>query len=167
MDYSFHIRWDRERYLLYYIQNYWNKNCKPQTIKSLRTNHYFYSLKPFPTLIKHPGSGSPPALFITCEIWPAMRYNSYKCKSVALLNYHYQNYHYCKIYCNSSPITILQFIILWNYYSALKNNKKESIVHDPVEQRHDKYNSFLRLSSSSFNSKQTEVVRMLILLLYL
>ena len=30
---------------------------------------------------------------------------------VALFNCHYQNYHYCKIYCNSLPITILQFII--------------------------------------------------------
>ena len=153
VDYSVHIWWDRERYLLYYIQNYWNKNCKPQTIKSLRTNQYFYFFKPLRTVIKQPSS--PPALFITCEIWPAMRYNSYKCKLVAFVK---QHYHYSKIYCNSLPITILQFIILWNYYSALKNDKKESIVHDPVEQRHDKYNSFLRLSSSSFNSEQTQVV---------
>ena len=46
-------------------------------------------------------------------------------------------------------------------------DEKESMVHDPVVQRHDKYNSFLRLSSSSFNSEQTQVIRMLILLLYL
>ena len=51
-------------------------------------------------------------------------------------------------------------------FSIKKNDKKESIIHDPVQQRHDKYNSFLRLSSSSFNSEQTHVVRMLILLLY-
>ena len=43
VDYSVYIRWDRERYLLYYIQNYWNKNCKPQTIKSLRKNQYISS----------------------------------------------------------------------------------------------------------------------------
>ena len=34
-----------------------------------------------------------------------------------------------------------------------------TIVHDPAEQGHDKYNLFLRLSSFSFNSEQTQVVR--------
>ena len=39
------------------------------------------------------------------------------------------------------------------------------MVHDSVEQCHDRYNSFL--SSSSFNSEQTQVVPKLILLSYL
>ena len=46
----------RERCLLYYTENYWNKNSKPRTIKSLRTNQNFYSLKLLETLTKQPGS---------------------------------------------------------------------------------------------------------------
>ena len=101
VDYSVHIRFDQERYLFYYMENYWNKNCKPKTVKSLKTNQHFRFLNLLQTLIKQPGS--PPALFITCQIWPGMRYNSYKCKLIAL----FKNNHYC----NSLPITILQFII--------------------------------------------------------
>ena len=32
----------------------------------------------------------------------------------------------------------------------MKNDKKESIVHDPIEQRDDKYNSFLSLEFIQF-----------------
>ena len=56
VDYSVHIRWDRERYLLYYMENYWNKNCKPKTIKSLRNKSTFYFVMLLQTFIKQPGS---------------------------------------------------------------------------------------------------------------
>ena len=93
VDYSLHIRWDRERYLLYYIENYWNKNCKPKLSNYWETNQHFYFFKLLQTFIKQPGS---PLCFYLSDWSGDDIQQLVKCKSVTLFN----NYHYC----NSLPI---------------------------------------------------------------